>query len=68
MIRPLIYCETITQLESSILTIDSRIEELLTLRQQYLAAHEALRSAEDLTSTVEDRPAPSERAKTSVSI
>ncbi|MFD2966999.1 hypothetical protein [Sphingobacterium bambusae] len=41
MIRPLIYCETRAHFKTSIETIDIRIQELLDLRQQYLAAQEA---------------------------
>lgn len=41
MIRPLIYCETNAHYDSSIETIDTRIQELLDLRQQYLAARAA---------------------------
>lgn len=36
MIRPLIYCENITHINTSISTIDERILELEKLREAYL--------------------------------
>lgn len=36
MIRPLEYCTTLSHIQTSISTIDSRISELKALRQQYV--------------------------------
>lgn len=46
MIRPLAYCESINHFEHSIETIDSRIQELMDLRQHYVAGRKALENAE----------------------
>lgn len=37
MIRPLAYCQDLKHIQTSLQTIDSRIEELLQLREEYLA-------------------------------
>jgi len=60
MIRPLIYCETSAHYDSSIETIDSRIQELLDLRQQYLAAQAASKAFADINFKQEQDPETSE--------
>lgn len=42
MIRPLIYCETISHIRTSIDTIDCRILELIALRESYLKKQQEL--------------------------
>ncbi len=60
MIRPLIYCETSAHFETSIETIDSRIQELLDLRQQYLAAQAASKALADINVQQEENLEASE--------
>lgn len=60
MIRPLIYCETSAHYDSSIETIDSRIQELLDLRQQYLAARAASNALADINFKQAQGPGASE--------
>ncbi|QBQ42571.1 hypothetical protein [Sphingobacterium psychroaquaticum] len=48
MIRPLDYCETTTQIATSLETIDARIEELITLREVYRNKQRALAEQETI--------------------
>ncbi|MFZ4862570.1 hypothetical protein ACL9RF_10320 [Sphingobacterium sp. Mn56C] len=49
MIRPIDYCETPDHFSSSILTIEQRIEELQTLRKQYIQKFQTLTATVNLT-------------------
>lgn len=63
MIRPLIYCETSAHFETSIETIDSRIQELLDLRQQYLAARAASNALAEINFKQAQGPETSEASQ-----